>query len=106
VSNQEVGRTNKEGNLLVPNLLSYYGNILNISDQDVPLDNSVAAYDLYRDAARTTIWGDGTGSTATYTQLSVPNNTAQNLTIYGRISAAQDVRAGTYTDSVTVTIDF
>ena len=43
VSNQEVGRTNKEGNLLVPNLLSYYGNILNISDQDVPLDNSVAA---------------------------------------------------------------
>jgi spore coat protein U-like protein len=63
-------------------------------------------YNLYRDAARTTIWGDGTGSTATYTQLSVPNNTAQNLTIYGRISAAQDVRAGTYTDSVTVTIDF
>lgn len=43
VSNQEVGRTNKDGNLLVPNLLSYYGNILNISDQDVPLDNSVAA---------------------------------------------------------------
>jgi len=43
VSNQEVGRTNKAGNLLVPNLLSYYGNILNISDQDVPLDNTVAA---------------------------------------------------------------
>ena len=43
VSNQEVGRTNKDGNLLVPNLLSYYGNILNISDQDVPLENSVAA---------------------------------------------------------------
>jgi len=43
VSNQEVGRTDRQGNLLVPNLLSYYGNILNISDQDVPLDNSVAA---------------------------------------------------------------
>jgi outer membrane usher protein len=43
VSNQEVGRTNKDGNLLVPNLLSYYGNILNISDQDVPLEHSVAA---------------------------------------------------------------
>lgn len=63
-------------------------------------------YNLYKDAARTTIWGDGTGSTATYTQLGVPNNTAQNLTIYGRIPAAQDVRAGTYTDSITVTIDF
>jgi len=43
VSNQEVGRTDGNGNLLIPNLLSYYGNVLNISDQDVPLDNSVAA---------------------------------------------------------------
>jgi len=63
-------------------------------------------YNLYKDAARTSIWGDGTGSTSTYTQVGVPNNTAQNLTIYGRIPAAQDVRAGTYTDSVTVNIDF
>jgi spore coat protein U domain-containing protein, fimbrial subunit CupE1/2/3/6 len=63
-------------------------------------------YNLYKDAARTTVWGDGTGSTATYTQTAVPNSTAQNLTIYARIPAAQDVGAGTYTDSVTVTIDF
>jgi outer membrane usher protein len=42
-SNQEVGRTNGHGNLLVPNLLSYYGNVLNISDQDVPLENTVGA---------------------------------------------------------------
>jgi spore coat protein U-like protein len=63
-------------------------------------------YNLYKDGARTTIWGDGTGSTATYTQAGVPNNTAQNLTIYARIPAAQDVSAGTYTDSVTVTLDF
>jgi spore coat protein U-like protein len=68
--------------------------------------NDTLNYNLYKDAARTTVWGDGTGSTSTYTQLGVPNNTAQNLTIYGRIPAAQDVRAGTYTDSVTVTIDF
>ena len=63
-------------------------------------------YNLYKDAARTSIWGDGTGSSSTYTQVGVPNSTAQNLTIYGRIPAAQDVRAGTYTDSVTVNIDF
>ena len=40
-SNQEVGRTDGRGNLLVPNLLSYYGNILNISDQDVPFDHAI-----------------------------------------------------------------
>lgn len=41
-SNQEVGRTDARGKLLVPNLLSYYGNILDISDQDVPLDYGIA----------------------------------------------------------------
>jgi outer membrane usher protein len=40
-SNQEVGRTNKAGNLLVPDLQPYYGNLLNISDTDIPLDYSI-----------------------------------------------------------------
>jgi outer membrane usher protein len=40
-SNQEVGRTNKAGNLLVPDLQAYYGNLLNISDTDIPLDYSI-----------------------------------------------------------------
>jgi len=40
-SNQEIGRTNKAGNLLVPDLQPYYGNLLNISDTDVPLDYSI-----------------------------------------------------------------
>ncbi len=40
---QEVGRTNARGDLLVPNLLSYYGNRLRIADEDIPLDRSVEA---------------------------------------------------------------
>jgi outer membrane usher protein len=40
-SNQEVGRTNSAGNLLVPDLQPYYGNLLNIADSDIPLDYSV-----------------------------------------------------------------
>ena len=63
-------------------------------------------YNLYLDAARSTVWGDGTGSTSTYTSTSPPNNTAVVVTIYGRISAGQDVRAGTYTDTVTAIINF
>ena len=42
-SYQEVGRTNKNGNLLVPGLLPYYGNSLSIADQDIPLDRTVEA---------------------------------------------------------------
>lgn len=41
-NNQEIGSTNSRGDLLVPNLLSYYGNRLSIADQDVPMDRSVA----------------------------------------------------------------
>jgi len=37
-SNQEIGRTNAHGNILVPDLLPYYANLLNIADTDVPLD--------------------------------------------------------------------
>jgi spore coat protein U-like protein len=62
-------------------------------------------YNLYLDAARTTVWGEG-GSTSTYTNASPPNSTAIVVTIYGRISAGQDVRAGTYTDTVTAIINF
>jgi outer membrane usher protein len=42
LSNQEVGRTNGRGDLLVPNVLSYYANRLSISDQDVPLGRGLA----------------------------------------------------------------
>jgi outer membrane usher protein len=40
-SNQEVGRTSRRGSLLVPDLLPYYGNLLAISDTDIPLDYEV-----------------------------------------------------------------
>jgi outer membrane usher protein len=41
LNNQETGRTNRHGNLLVPNLLPYYANRLSISDQDVPIDRDI-----------------------------------------------------------------
>ena len=40
-SNQEVGVTSGRGNLLVPNLLPYYGNIVSIADADLPLDYDI-----------------------------------------------------------------
>ncbi len=43
LSNQEIGRTDGHGDLLVPDLLSYYGNRLSISDRDVPVDYAIDA---------------------------------------------------------------
>ena len=45
-SHQEVGRTDKRGNLLIPNLQPYYGNLLTISDTDIPLAYSVGGVRL------------------------------------------------------------
>jgi spore coat protein U-like protein len=63
-------------------------------------------YNLYTDASRTTIWGDGTSGTSVYTRNNPPNNTNVSLAIYGRVGAAQDVSAGAYFDTVLATINF
>ena len=46
VSHQEMGRTDARGDLLVPNLLPYYGNRISIADSDVPLERMVALREL------------------------------------------------------------
>lgn len=57
-------------------------------------------YNVYQDAGMTIIWGDGTGGSSAY--LSAAGNA--QLTVYGRVPAAQDVTSGAYTDLLTVTV--
>ena len=40
-SHQEVGRTGRGGDVLVPDLQAYYGNLLDIADTDVPLTYAI-----------------------------------------------------------------
>jgi len=72
-------------------------------------------YNLYTTAARTVVWGDGSGSTATVpaylaafalngNQTRAFNN--PNLTIYGRIPPNQTAATGLYADTITVTLTF
>ncbi len=63
-------------------------------------------YNLYLDAACTRIWGDNTGGSSEYYVKNPPNNTWVDLTVYGRAAAGQDVPAGSYTDTITVTLNF
>jgi spore coat protein U-like protein len=64
----------------------------------------VLQYNLYLDAARTAIWGDGTGGSSHYGPFQPPSGSDLTLSVYGRIPARQNVRAGSYTDTITVTI--
>jgi spore coat protein U-like protein len=68
--------------------------------------SEILQYNLYSDAARTTVWGDGTAGTSVYTNANPPNNSNVTVTVYGRIPAQQDVSAGSYTDTVSAVINF
>lgn len=59
-------------------------------------------YGLYRDAARTVVWGDSAGNDLE----GAGTGTSQSVPVYGRIQAPQSVPVGTYTDSVVVTIEY
>ena len=63
------------------------------------------AYNLYLDAARLLVWGDGTGGSQSYTELATAL-VQRSVLVHGRIPASQDVTVGSYTDTVTATIVF
>jgi outer membrane usher protein len=42
-SHQEIGKTGRHGDILVPDLQAYYGNVLDVADGDIPLQFSVPA---------------------------------------------------------------
>jgi spore coat protein U-like protein len=66
------------------------------------------SYNLYTDTAHTQIWGDGTAGTfydADLILLSIGTNNYP-YTVYGRVPVGQDKRAGTYSDTITVTLNY
>lgn len=70
--------------------------------------SSLMSYQVYSDAARSVVWGDGTSGTAKVT----PGDNrpqaggATTLTVYGRIPAQLIVAPGGYTDTLTVTVTY
>lgn len=69
-------------------------------------------YNLYTANNRNTVWGDGTGSTATVSaSFSLTNASPtknRDHTVYGRIPASQNAAAGSYVTGtpITVTVTF
>ena len=59
-------------------------------------------YAIFRDSARTQNFGQGTDARL----LTLSAAGSGNVSVYGRIPADQAVAAGTYTDTVVITLDF
>jgi spore coat protein U-like protein len=69
-------------------------------------------YNLYRDAARTIVWGNGTGGSSLIAGTltvgpGVGNGTKSTAyTVYGRAPALQNATPGTYADTIVITLTF
>ena len=69
-------------------------------------------YNLYRNAARTEIWGDGTGGSYVVSGSVKPGPGVGNetrtaiYTVYGRVPERQDADAGSYADTIVITLTF
>ncbi|MCE5232342.1 MAG: spore coat U domain-containing protein [Mizugakiibacter sp.] len=61
-------------------------------------------YAIYKDASRTQAWGCDATNQASFTSAGIAS--PATLDTYGRIPAGQDVPAGSYSDTVAVTVTF
>lgn len=64
----------------------------------------ILPYGLYRDAARTQPWGDGTAGSSTVG--STGTGLAQAFTVYGRVPSSATTTVGVYADTITVTATY
>lgn len=64
------------------------------------------SYGLYRDTGRSAVWGFSPGVDAGQQTINIPNKGSNfaTFTIYGRIPSLQNVSAGSYGDSIQVTL--
>ena len=70
--------------------------------------SATIAYQLYIDAARTRIWGDGSSGSETVAGFDVvPNHSgAASFTVFARIAPRLAVNPGTYIDVIIVTANY
>ncbi len=69
---------------------------------------STLSYNLYTSAAYTNVWGDGSASTALVngSAFLAIGTTNTDYSVYGRIPAGQDSAAGTFTDTILITLNY
>jgi spore coat protein U domain-containing protein, fimbrial subunit CupE1/2/3/6 len=81
------------------------GSSATYSPREMRNATEVLAYNLFLEAARTTIWGNGSGGTGVFTARAQANRT-ETATVYGRIAPLQNAAIGLYTDTLVATIVF
>ena len=73
------------------------------SDRSMTFGAYTLNYELYSDAGRTSAWGSDLAGAETYTST---GNAEETYSIYGRVAALQDVGPNSYSDTVTITLEW
>jgi spore coat protein U-like protein len=83
------------------------GNSGNFSQRQMLSGANRLEYNLYLDPTRTTVWGDGSGGSSSFT-VDLPASGWSTITqsVYGRAAAGQDAASGIYSDTITVTMNW
>jgi spore coat protein U-like protein len=82
------------------------GGASNAMDRRMRHGSDSLSYNLYLDAARTLVWGNGMGGTSIQGPFVPPDGISQTLIIHGRMPARQNVPVGMYADTIIATILF
>lgn len=92
------------GNAFIPLTIAVNGGGGTIAARRLVNGANQLSYQIYTDAARSIVWGNGTtGSTV----AGSASNTVNSVhTVYGRVPAATTPPTGTYTDTLTFTVTF
>ena len=72
-----------------------------VNNRELRSTNGRLSYQLYRDPARSEVWG--TGNDANRVQIL---DSDVSIQVFGRIFSGQNVPAGSYTDTISVTMTF
>jgi len=96
------------GLLVSYDILLSTGDSGSYAQRRMPGEGYALDYNLYTDNLRTKVWGDGSGSTSVvsdgYLLELLPQ--ARDYPVYGRIPAGQNLPAGSYGDTITVTVNY
>ena len=82
-----------------------------VTQRSMRMGTNTLAYNLYTTATHTTVWGDGTQSSATVSGIGrgLTSGAAITQMVYGQVpdaAANADLAPGLYTDIVTVTVSY
>lgn len=67
------------------------------------------SYNLYANSARTSVWGDGSSGTVAVSDgylLQLVLFRTRHYPVYGRVFSGQNIPAGNYADTITVTVTY